>query len=116
MTSITTRHSTAQHLSTAQHTRALKSAAQHSTAQHSTAQHSTAERSTGSTALEHSTALEYSAAEHSVAGTAQRTWKVGEADDDHDVHEEDVCQVDPNPQPDPPVLIGHVQARQNAVP
>ena len=44
------------------------------------------------------------------------TWQIGEADDNYDVHQEDIRQVDSNAQPDPPVHVGHVQPVQDTVP
>lgn len=43
------------------------------------------------------------------------TWQIGKADDNHDVHEEDISQVDSNAQPDPPILVGHVQPVQDTI-
>ena len=44
------------------------------------------------------------------------TRKIGQAEDNDAVHEEDVAQVDCNAHPAPPVLVGHVQGLQDAVP
>lgn len=44
------------------------------------------------------------------------TWQVGQADDDDDIHEDNVEEVHSNAQPHPPILVFHIQASQNTSP
>lgn len=44
------------------------------------------------------------------------TWQNGEQYDNDDVEDQNVCQAHPNGQPTPPVVGGHANAVQDAVP